>query len=121
MDPIIVGLFTFAAGLLLGHRLSLGREKRKEFNEAVQPIRKYILAEIDSPSAYRKPPSKAELDVVIHCMWWHQRYRFQKALNAFYEKKKEAEVRNELGEVLYGDATAIRLAAGKVLKHAKFR
>lgn len=30
-------------GWIIGHRLALGREKRKEFNQAVEPIRHLIL------------------------------------------------------------------------------
>ena len=115
LDPVLVGLFTFAAGLLLGHRLSLGREKRKEFNEAVEPVRAFFLAESESPSAYRKRPSQAEFDFLLQVMSPWRRRRFRSALDVFYSAKFSAEVRNELGEVLYGDTKAIKDAAIRVL------
>lgn len=43
----IVGLLTFLLGLILGHRLSLGRDKRKEFNEIATPIRANLLKQIE--------------------------------------------------------------------------
>lgn len=121
MDSVLVGLFTFAAGLLTGHRLSLGRDKRKEFNEAVQPIRAYFLAESENPSAYRKQPPKSELDLLFYKMHAWDRRNLRKALSAFHGEKQAAEVRNELGEVLYGDTKAIKEAANRVLSCTKFR
>lgn len=38
-----IGLITFFLGLFLGHRLSLGREKRKEKISAAEPIRQWII------------------------------------------------------------------------------
>ena len=35
---IIVPIITLIIGLLLGHKLSLGRDKRKEFNDIATPI-----------------------------------------------------------------------------------
>lgn len=35
---IIVPVITLILGLLLGHKLSLGRDKRKEFNDIATPI-----------------------------------------------------------------------------------
>jgi hypothetical protein len=115
VDPVLVGLFTFAAGLFLGHRLSLGREKRKEFNEAVQPVRTFFLAESESPSPHRKWPSQSEFDLLLQVMSpWHRR-RFLKAQEGFHGAKRSAEVQNELGEVLYSDTKAIKEAAHRVL------
>jgi hypothetical protein len=45
-QSIIFGLITFFLGLILGHRLSLGRDKRKEFNEVSTPIRHALLQQI---------------------------------------------------------------------------
>lgn len=107
LDPTLLALFTFAVGLLIGHRLSLGREKRKEFNEAVQPFRTIFLAESENPSAYRELPARSELDLMLQLMLPWKRRGFRKTLDAFHQAKCAAEVRNELGGVLYNDTTAI--------------
>lgn len=38
LEPNIISLITFLLGLFLGHRLSLGRDKRKEFNDLTKDI-----------------------------------------------------------------------------------
>jgi hypothetical protein len=49
-EASIVSLLTFLVDLLLGHRLQLKRDHRKEFNVAAKPIRQWalLLREIDS-------------------------------------------------------------------------
>ncbi|WP_412535951.1 hypothetical protein [Marinobacter sp. MIT932201] len=42
----VSGLVGLLVGLILGHRLALGRDKRKEFNEATSDIRKRLSAHI---------------------------------------------------------------------------
>jgi hypothetical protein len=121
VDSVLLGLFTFAAGLLIGHRLSLGRDKRKEFNEAVQPIRAYFLAESENPSAYRKQPLTSELDLLFYKIHVWDRRKLRKAIAAFHVEKQAAEVRNKLGEVLYGETKTIKEAANHVLRCTRFR
>jgi hypothetical protein len=59
-------------------------------------------------------PSQAEFDLLFQAMSpWHRRC-LQNALAAFYSAKQSAEVRNELGEVMYGNTKAIEEAAGRV-------
>lgn len=43
---MIVGLITFLLGLFLGHRLSLGRDRRKEFNETTKTAYLALCAQI---------------------------------------------------------------------------
>ena len=45
-----VGIITFLLGLFLGHRLTLGRDKRKERITASKPIRTWIIKRKKSPT-----------------------------------------------------------------------
>ena len=45
--PIITGLLGTLIGLFLGHRLSLGRDVRKEFNVATKELRSIALRQLD--------------------------------------------------------------------------
>ena len=77
--PSVFGLVTFFAGLILGNWLAIGRDKRKEFNEAALPIREWLLAEIARPHPPRKQPTMAHLDQFIQRLSIFSRKRFIKA------------------------------------------
>lgn len=50
-SPLItpaISIVTFIAGMFVGHWLSLGRDKRKEFNAVADPVRFALLEQIDS-------------------------------------------------------------------------
>ena len=47
MDPLLTGIAGILIGGLLGHRLALGRDKRKEYNEVVRPIKQKLLVQMD--------------------------------------------------------------------------
>jgi len=117
MGQILLNLFRFAADLLLSHRLSLGREKRKEFNEAVQPIRSFFLAEYEAPSPYRKLVTREELDLFLQVMPTSERLGFCIALERFKQSKKAVETRDNYGGVLYTDTSDIKEAALHVLSY----
>ena len=52
MDPIVSGLLGVLIGALLGHRFALGRDKRKEWNAVVKPIKQRIHEHIDELQEY---------------------------------------------------------------------
>lgn len=45
-----LALLTFLLGLLFGHRFALGREKRKEWNDAVERMRIPLLKALNHPA-----------------------------------------------------------------------
>lgn len=49
-DPLITGLLGTLVGSILGHRLTLWRDKRKEYNERAEIIRRHLLLEKKSLS-----------------------------------------------------------------------
>ncbi len=44
----LIPLATFLLGVLLGHRTALWRDKRQEFNEAADPVRAWLLSELEA-------------------------------------------------------------------------
>jgi hypothetical protein len=48
METIISGVIGVLIGALLGHMLALGRDKRKEYNLAIRPLKQKILKHVDS-------------------------------------------------------------------------
>ena len=48
MEVLISGIFGVLIGGFIGHRLALGRDKRREYNSAVRPLKQNILEHIDS-------------------------------------------------------------------------
>ena len=47
MDPILSGILGVLVGGFIGHRFALGRDKRKEFNDCIFPLREKLLHQID--------------------------------------------------------------------------
>ncbi|BBM64924.1 TPA: hypothetical protein P0E26_005029 [Vibrio harveyi] len=45
-DPIFTGVFGVLVGGLLGHRFALGRDKRKEYNEVIIPVREALIDQL---------------------------------------------------------------------------
>ncbi|HCZ9602881.1 TPA: hypothetical protein O4H83_001140 [Vibrio cholerae] len=51
-NPIFTGVFGVLTGALLGHRFALSRDKRKEHNEVVVPLKRAIQESVNKPSSY---------------------------------------------------------------------
>jgi hypothetical protein len=75
MEKIFVDLLIFLLGLFAGNRLALGREKRKEFNEAIQQVRPYFFSQKNNPSCYGPRPSSESIDLLYGLLPWYKRSR----------------------------------------------
>ena len=47
MNDVLIPIASALVGLLIGNRLSIGRDKRKEYNALVDPIRLQIMKSLD--------------------------------------------------------------------------
>ncbi|WP_076421210.1 hypothetical protein [Colwellia sp. UCD-KL20] len=44
MDKLLIGVVCALIGVFIGHKLTIGRDKRKEFNDAIKPFKQRILS-----------------------------------------------------------------------------
>ncbi|KEK26506.1 hypothetical protein SXM_3976 [Shewanella xiamenensis] len=117
MTTTLLSLLTFFLGLILGHWLSIGRDKRKEFNEAVIPVRAWLLREKESPNPYSRLPSEEELDIFIHYLRPWQRGVFLKHLKSYKELHHSLRVQDSYGGISYQSDTAIRQELNKLFSY----
>lgn len=118
MEQILLSLFTFFAGLLIGHRLSLGRDKRKEFNEVVQRVRPVILAISKNPSPYNNSINDEDMRFLITGITPWKRRKFRKAWEHYNRARGSVTMlRDGAGGVFYSDEDmlTIKVAATNVL------
>ncbi|MCG8526437.1 MAG: hypothetical protein MI748_08665 [Opitutales bacterium] len=71
--PVFIGLICF----LGGHHFSVGREKRKEFNEIAEPLNMRLEKEIDSPGSFTYP--RKDFLLIERRMGILERWRFRRA------------------------------------------
>ena len=121
METALVGLLTFFLGLLLGHRLSLYRDRRKEFNEAAAPIRDWLLINKDEPSPYRRWPSDSEFDRFTHYLWFWQKSKFTALLSEFKKSHQETQPVDTWGHVAYKNPQAISQLLNELFRLTKRR
>lgn len=117
MAAALTSLLTFFLGLVLGHWLAIGRDKRKEFNDAVVPVRNWLLRAKDAPNPYAKWPSDEELDRFIHYLRSWQRAPFRKHLSRYRELHNTQQVQDSYGQASYRSTTEIRCELIKLFKY----
>ncbi len=101
MTATLISFLTFLLGLLLGNWLAIGRDKRKEFNDAVAPIRSWLLMQRDELSPYNKSPSRNEIDLFVHCLKPWQRASFRRHLENYRAACQNAMYQDAAGQAFY--------------------
>jgi hypothetical protein len=119
LQPNLFSLLTFFAGLFIGHRLAIVRDKRQEFNDAARPIREWLIRQAKHPSAYTQRPSDAELDEFISYLQIWRRRGFRRAYKNLQTKREQCKYRDSFGQVLYSDEASIIDAINKCLPYTK--
>lgn len=121
MDLVLLNLVMFLAGLLVGNRLAIGRDKRKEFNETAQPIRAWILREVEQPSPYTPRPNTVEIDAFISNLPFWKRSGFRRVDKRQKSARKDATEQGLAGCVFYKDDNHIKEGLNKLLRYTKRR
>jgi len=112
-------LLTFLIGLIIGNRLAINRDRRKEFNDSVQPIRSWLLLELNDPSPYRKVPSKIEVDNFVHYLPLWKRRKFEVYLTELKKVREENSYQDDYGKVFYQNEEDIKRIVDKCLSYTK--
>lgn len=121
MTTGLISFLTFFLGLLLGNWLAIGRDKRKEFNEAATPVRGWLLGVRDQPSPYDRCPSEQEMDRFVHYLFAWQRTRFLKHLKKYRELHHALQVQDSVGQVFYSSDSEIRDELNELFKYTRPR
>jgi hypothetical protein len=120
-SPTMVGLLGFVCGSWFGHRLTLSLDRRRERNEAAEPIREYLLKSIGSPWADFHTPSEIQMDRFEHCLPYRQRARFRRLYVQCHQERDKARRRDDSGGFSYPDTDAIVAAYRRLLPMTRRR
>lgn len=116
---------TFCLGFWLGHRLELGRDRIRDFNTAVVPVRAYLLCQIETPVwGHVRAPTLIEVDAFDHSLGRFRRKGFRRA----WERQKResqsdmgATYDPNTGDVTSADYTRLLAALRACLRYTQRR
>lgn len=111
----------FCVGTLFGHRLTLWLDRRREYNDAAEPIREYLIKSIDRPWADFPWPTEIEFDRFEHCLPIWKRPRFRRLYVQCHQERDKARRRDDAGGFSYPDTDAIVAAYRRVLPMTRRR
>ena len=115
----LLSLLTFLIGLLVGHRTALWRDLRKEFNDAADPVRAWLLRESKAPSWNSHAPDVVAVDRLVQCMHCWRRKGFLAAWQRQQQARAQALQRDAVGGAYYADTEAIIAAVRDCLRYTR--
>ena len=121
METSALSIITFLLGLLLGNWLAIGRDKRKEFNEAAAPIRDWLIKEKEAPNPYSACPSAQEFDRFAQCLRLWEKAGFIQRLSRYRSLHTSAQTQDATGQVFYSNDSEIRSELNKLFKYTAAR
>jgi hypothetical protein len=101
MNPYLINTLSFLVGLLLGHRLALWRDKRKELNDIADPIRALLFKERNRPSPMFAGPTEIDADRLQYALPFWRRRSFSNAWNAYQQAKQQGIGRGPCGSCYF--------------------
>ena len=117
-EASILSILTFLLGALIGHRLNLWRDRRSEFNLALEPIRAWLLKVVDNPSAMYHSPGIVEMDAFTSRLGFIRSMRFNSLLKQYREALSKLSVQDaETGAIELSDIKLPKSLAQKMLHY----
>ncbi len=107
MAELALDASIFLIGLLVGNRLAILRDKRREYNEATRPFRKWIIKELERPTGAHRP-SEIEISEVEALLPPWKRRRFRAVVAKDYEERRAVECQDSFGGSYYSDTSEIK-------------
>jgi len=127
---VVLGL----VGFLIGNRFALNRDKRKEFNNLIEPLRLHLIEEKSNPSARTKMPishkkawptsikrsSMITVTLIREKLPIWKRKGFDRAVENYDESKSdENRIPDNMGGFDYKDTAKIVHAINNLLQYLK--
>lgn len=114
---ILFPLFTLLVGAFIGHRLALGRDKRKDFNQVATPIREMLISEIRQLKSndYGKPIGEKE-SISLEAIMPSSTYkRFHRSYQSYKSVRAESFRNSGFGNEFVGDYKKLLISAENLL------
>ncbi len=112
--------FTAAIGFLAGHFLAIGRDRRKEFNEAAGVIYRKLIEERRNPNPFNFGPTDSEFDVFGQHLSARKRSSFYNAIGKYNKAKEGADIGSYEGVIGGGHYTNPSLIVKEIDNLLKF-
>lgn len=120
-QSVIVGIITFCLGVIFGHRLTLWRDRRKEFNDIAMPIRAALLKERERPSPMVSGLSAVDADALAGVLPFWSRRRFRKHWEGYRDAKHNSVERDSVGGCYFANTEQIVEHIDRVLSFTRRR
>ena len=124
MNHVGTLLFGFACtlfGYFVGNRLAIGRDKRREFNALIDPVRSSLIGERSHPGGFKTPSDITFLKISESLPFWKRR-RFDRAVKAYKNSKgSENKEKDGMGGFSWIDESIIVHAVDNLLSYLKPR
>ncbi len=120
-ESVALSLITGLVGYLIGNRLAIDRDKRREFNDLVDPIRRDLFSVRNCPSSSNlRGAYLITFSLICDKLPFWKRRGFDRAVKN-YEKSKSDENRNPdgMGGFSYKNTDRIIRAVNDLLKYLK--
>ncbi|EGR1133841.1 hypothetical protein EFU40_18840, partial [Vibrio cholerae] len=112
LETLLVGIACGLIGCFVGHWLAIGRDRRKEHNDVIYPLKQKILTHLDALSEGNVNYYISEDDIKpLRLFYKESKYQRIKHLHDNYQKiARDHMSQNDYGEVMYSKAGCEKMA-----------
>lgn len=121
---IVIQVLIFLSGLIIGNRLAIGRDRRKEYNIIAEKIRLGLIKEkeyIIEGNMAIEGTEDTDFKKLMFQLSWYKLRRFNNLLSEYKEIKKKEHYNNKYGGSFYHDSIPVLSSINKLLKFTKLK